>query len=132
MSELKEIRDNVKSIKVLYVEDEKEVREQTLSFFHKIFDNIDTAVNGLEGVELFEKNSYDLVITDLKMPKMDGREMLAKIHEINKDIIAIVMTASDSNMDATQTQCNAYLYKPVSFVDLLEALRPLQSKLLKQ
>jgi len=131
MGELKEIRDNIKSIHVLYVEDEKEVREQTLEFFRKIFENIDVAKNGLEGVELFQKNSYDLVITDLKMPKMDGRKMLEEIHKIDKDVTSIVMTASDSNMDATQTQCDAYLYKPVSFLDLLEALKPLQSKLLK-
>lgn len=132
MSDLKQIRENMKSIKVLYAEDEIEVQKQTLQFFQKIFQNVDTASNGMEGLELFEKNGYDLVITDLKMPKMDGREMLAKIHEINKDTVLMVMTASDSNIDASKTVCDAYLYKPISFVEFVEAFEPLQDRLLKK
>ena len=132
MGDLKQIRDNMKSIKVLYAEDEKEVREQTLEFFRKIFQHVDSAQNGIEGLELFKKNRYDLVITDLKMPKMGGREMLTQIHDIDKDTVFIVMTASDSNIDATQTIADAYLYKPVSFVEFVKAFEPLQDKLLKK
>lgn len=132
MSDLKQLRDNLSSIRVLYAEDEQEVRDQTLLFFNKLFSNVDTAQNGEEGLELFKKNKYNLVITDLKMPKMDGREMLSKIREINEDTVLIVMTASDSNMDATETVCDAYLYKPISFTDFVEALTPLQERILKQ
>jgi CheY-like chemotaxis protein len=131
MSEIKELRDSINSVKVLYAEDEDEVRTQTVVFLKKIFQNVDSAVNGLEALEMFKTNNYDLVITDLKMPKMNGRELLQKIHDIDKDVVLIVMTASDSNIDATTTACNAYLHKPVTLTDLLEALKPLKDKLLK-
>lgn len=132
MSDLKQIRENMKSIRILYAEDEEVVREQTLQFLKKIFQNVDIAENGLEGLELFKKNHYDLVITDLKMPKMNGRDMLNQIHEIDKDVVLIVMTASDSNIDATQTASDAYLYKPISFVEFIDALSHLQERLLKK
>ena len=132
MSDLRQIRENMKSVKVLYAEDEPEVQEQTLQFLKKVFKDVDSASNGLEGLELFEKNGYDLVITDLKMPKMNGRDMLSKIHEIDKDAVLVVMTASDSNIDATQTVCDAYLYKPISFTEFVEVLEPLQERLLKK
>ncbi len=129
MNRLQQLREDFCKINVLYVEDEEGVREETLIFLNRIFENITSAVNGQDGLELFKKNSYDLVISDLKMPKMNGRDMLEKIHEINKETVLIVMTASDSAMDATQTVCDAYLNKPVMFMEFVEKLESFKDRL---
>lgn len=132
MSKLQELQKCYSSLHVLYVEDEEDLREETLTFLKKVFLNIESATNGNEGLEKFKNGTYDLVITDLRMPKMDGREMLKQIHELDSDVTLIVMTASDSDIDATQTVSDAYMYKPVIFKDFLETLESLSSKILKQ
>lgn len=132
MNTIKELHDSFQDTKVLYVEDENELREETLLFLKRIFQNIDSAKDGQEGLELFNQHNYDFVISDLKMPKMDGREMLNKIHELNKETVLMVMTASDSNIDATQTTCDAYMHKPVSFVDFFQELEVLKNKILSK
>ncbi|MEA3373518.1 MAG: response regulator [Campylobacterota bacterium] len=132
MSKLQQLQESMGALKVLYVEDEEGVREQTLIFLKKIFKNIDSASNGEEGLERFKEKAYDLVISDLKMPKMNGREMLRQIHELDKDAVLIVMTASDSNMDASETVSDAYLKKPVMFMDFVEVLESMKERLQKR
>ena len=131
MSKLQELKAQFGSLKILYVEDEEAVREQTLLFLNKIFTNIETAENGEVGLEKFKNGSYDLVISDLKMPKMNGRDMLQKIREIDSSAVLIVMTASDSNIDASMTASDAYLHKPVMFKDFLDVLEKLSPRLAK-
>lgn len=130
MGDFQQLREKLQSVNVLYVEDEKSVREETLRFLQKIFTNVDSAANGIEGLELFNKNKYQLVISDLKMPKMGGREMMSKIRELDKDAVLIVMSAADSKVDITSVVCNAYVYKPVIFVDFLKTLESLSDKIL--
>lgn len=131
MSNLKQMHENMSHLNVLYVEDESEVRGVTIQFLKKIFTNVDSAIDGQDGLEFFQKNKYDIVISDLKMPRMDGREMLSKIRELDKDVLLFVMTASDSKIDVSTTVCDAYLNKPVMISDFIEALEPLQDRLLK-
>ncbi len=132
MSKLQELRKNMLDLQVLYVEDEEGLREETLIFLQRIFSHIDTAPNGEEGLNRFKAKAYDLVITDLKMPKMNGRDMLEQIRAINKEAVLVVMTASDSHVDATETVCDAYMYKPVMFMDFIEVLESLQERFAKR
>ena len=128
MNRLQQLRNDIGHLNVLYVEDEDGVREETLLFLQRIFSNITPAINGEEGLDLFKNNSYNLVITDLKMPKMNGRDMLDKIHSLNKEVVLIVMTASDSKMDVTHTKCDAYLNKPVMFMEFVDTLESLEDR----
>lgn len=130
MGNFQELREKLHSINVLYVEDEKSVREETLRFLQKIFTNVESAVNGEDGLALFNKGNYQLVISDLKMPKMGGREMMSKIREFDKDVVLVVMSAADSKIDITSVICDAYVYKPVIFVDFLKTLESLSDKIL--
>ena len=129
MTNLKEMRESFVHTNVLYVEDEIEVNKMTVKFLEKIFTHVDSAVDGQEGLEFFIKNKYDLVITDLKMPRMGGREMLKKIKELDKDVVLFVMTASDSHVDISTTICDAYLNKPMVISDFIAALSPLEDRL---
>ncbi len=132
MNRLQQLRENFSNIDLLYVEDEHDVREETLIFLRKIFTNITSAVDGEDGLKCFTNNSYDLVISDLKMPKMNGRDMLDKIHKLNKETVLIVMTASDSNIDVSQTVCDAYMNKPVMFMDFIKIIESLQDRLIQE
>jgi len=131
MSKLQELQESFANVNVLFVEDEDELRKITFDFLKRIFTHVDTAENGEEGIALFKEKEYKLVISDLKMPRMDGREMLKQIHELNKDTVLIVTTATDSDIDATLTVCDAYMNKPIQFMEFIEILETLKNKILK-
>lgn len=76
-------------MRILIVEDEKDLRESlkeglTLSNYA-----VDIAADGLEGLELLNVNSYDLLVLDLNLPKLDGLEVLKKLRKTNSTIKVI-------------------------------------------
>jgi len=70
-----------KDLNVLYVEDDVSLREEVSLFLSDIFNQVDLASNGEEGLQKLTQNHYSLVITDIRMPVMDGIEMIEKIKE---------------------------------------------------
>jgi len=83
-----------KYIKILYVEDDKQIRNELFKTLEFDFDEVLTAVNGEEGLKLFKGNQPDLVISDIQMPKMDGISICKEIQKIiNKDTEFILTTA---------------------------------------
>lgn len=85
---------SLKGARVLVAEDSQVNMMITRKFLQRWNVEIDEAVNGLEAVQLFKKNEYDVLLIDLDMPIMDGYEALAEIRKINKDIPAIAFTAA--------------------------------------
>ena len=125
--------DNLSKIRVLYVEDDEMIREElseTLEFDVK---ELIVATNGQEGLEKFKKYNPDLVITDVKMPKMNGLEMAKEIKSISRNTPIIVTTAfSDSEylMEAIEIGINRYVTKPVDIDKLYDAMNELSTILL--
>lgn len=117
-------KELLKSIKVLYVEDENDVREFTGKTISAIVKEIVIASNGKEGLELFKKNQdIDLIVTDINMPKMGGIEMCAEIKKINKSIPIVVTSAhNDPNFlkKAIDVGVNAYVMKPLDLYQLID------------
>ena len=106
-------------IQILFVDDE----ENNCKAFsrairiEKIYE-VKTAVNGLEALEILKKSSIDIVITDMKMPEMDGLLLLREIRERHPDIFVIVVTgyASVENaVNAMKLGAYDYLTKPFDF-----------------
>ena len=94
----------LKTINILYVEDEVEVRELTSSFLRKFVNSITLASNGQEGLDIFKKHFHDenletidLIITDINMPKLNGLEMITEINKIDHLIPSIVTTAHNDS-----------------------------------
>jgi len=122
----------LKSINILYVEDEDEVRELTSSFLKKFVNSVVTASNGLEGLELFQKYhtdsslvNLDVIVTDINMPKMNGLEMLEAISKIDHLIPSIVTTAhNDSEFlkEAINQRVRGYVSKPLNMHGLIDSL----------
>ena len=122
-------------MRVLVVEDEEMIRKgivlatdwQSLGCVV-----VGEAANGEEGIAQAEKCRPSLIITDLKMPKMDGLEMIAKLREAGCDAYIIILTAYDSFTYAqTALRLGAvdFLLKPFHDGDLENAVLALQKKL---
>jgi len=112
---------------VLYVEDD-EVSRRMLSLVITIeFPNVTLIVaeNGQEGLDLFKKHTPDLIITDVRMPIMDGIRMAKNIRELNKETRFIVITADkDVNrvLEAIDIGINHYVLKPIDNIKLKSAI----------
>jgi len=101
---------------ILYVEDEDGVRRGFVKAISRYAKTIYEACDGQEGLELYKKYLPDIVITDIKMPKMSGIEMAKKIKEINPEQALIITSAhSESNylLEAIRLQLSGYVLKPV-------------------
>lgn len=125
----------MKTLTVLYVEDEHMLREQILESLKRKFLNVLVAKDGLEGLELYQEHTPDLIISDIKMPNMDGLSMIEKIREGNFLIPIIVMTAySDlNNLErAIDLDVDRFLKKPTTKKELDSALLKSTLSIIKQ
>ncbi|OHD54211.1 MAG: hypothetical protein A2Y33_12970 [Spirochaetes bacterium GWF1_51_8] len=92
---------------------------------HPSVKQIYTANNGLEGVETYQNNDIDFVITDILMPKMTGIELIKKLMSINPDVQIIVESAfSDIDLvrEAMRSGAYDYILKPFSIEDMMTAI----------
>lgn len=101
--------------KILVIDDEKGICE----LFEKILGaegyTVSTAQNGFDGIKINEKNNPDLIILDLKMPKMGGVETLRRIRKKDADVIVIILTGygnAETIRDAADLNIYAYMAKP--------------------
>ncbi len=120
-----ELKEEAKELVVLYVEDEDDTRLQISEILAIFFKEVIVGVNGLDALEKYKKNSIDLVVTDLTMPKMNGLEMIKNIKSINPYQHIIILTAHNSSenlLEAIDLQLDGFLLKPLKMVKLIELL----------
>lgn len=91
--------EELKKLNILYVEDEVEVSREVINNLNYFVNEIIYCKNGKEGLETFidEEKSLDLIITDVLMPVLDGKEMVDKIREINTTIPILYTTAFNNS-----------------------------------
>jgi diguanylate cyclase (GGDEF)-like protein/PAS domain S-box-containing protein len=102
-------------IELLYVEDDDQLRKTYSRFFARRVQTLQTAENGRIGLEKFKDKKPDLVITDLKMPIMDGIELIESIRKIDEEVTIIVTSAfndSEYLIKAIEKGVSEYLIKP--------------------
>lgn len=116
---------NLKSLNVLYVEDEKDVREEVQDMLLLKVGNLHVAKNGQEGLEFFQNNTFDIIITDIKMPIMDGLEMISHIRKKDQNIPIVVTTAFNETSflkKAIDLHVDKYITKPIDILQLFSVL----------
>lgn len=138
---MEQLKSHCKNLKVLYVEDDEVAQKYTQSILHEFFDTIDVVSDGLCAYDLFVDanvaipsldvqdemplQKYDLVITDIKIPKNDGIALIAKIRKICKETAIIVTSAHndlDSLIETMRLGVARYILKPIELDQLLESL----------
>ena len=114
--------------KILIIEDEESIRN-VLSNIIKDEDKtyeVDLAENGLEGLEKIKVNTYDLVLCDIKMPKMDGIELLEKAIGTQPDLTIVMISGHgdiDTAVDSIKKGAFDYISKPPDLNRLLSTIR---------
>lgn len=105
---------------ILLIEDDIQIVEMLQSYLQKEGYNVSAAYNGLEGIERFNGEVFDIVLIDIMMPKMDGIEVIKVIRE-SSSVPIIVMSAKDSDVDKAiglGFGADDYIAKPFSLVEV--------------
>lgn len=122
---LKEVRNSLHNETLLYVEDNVSLNTRGSALFQKIFDTVVSASDGKEGLELYAQHRPRIVITDIKMPKMDGMTMAKEILKIAPETKIIFTTAYNENEllhEALKLGAMDYLVKPITIHNVLDVL----------
>lgn len=109
--------------KVLIVDDDDLIRKILAKYLADKEYNVDTANNGQQAMAMLNENDYELVLTDLRMPQMGGRELLQLMSEQFPDIPKIVLTGYGTNDDiilALKTGAYDFLTKPIIDFTILD------------
>jgi YesN/AraC family two-component response regulator len=122
MSLIKDLRAKTEELSVLYVEDEEEIRKEVTLFLNKFFKKVLVASNGKDGLELFKEEPVDLVITDIKMPVMDGIGMLSEIKSLKPDMKTLLFTATEFIDKESLKIADGIISKPPSNADIIEEI----------
>jgi two-component system response regulator PilR (NtrC family) len=116
----------MKKQNILIVDDELSMREFLTLMLTKEGYSVDTAENGAEGIKKIEKNSYQLVITDVKMPKKSGIDVLKAVKQNSPETIVIMITAYssvDSAIEAMKIGAYDYIPKPFKIEEIKIVIR---------
>jgi DNA-binding NtrC family response regulator len=112
--------------KILVIDDERSIRNTLKEVLEYENHEIDTAVDGTEGIEMFAKGKYELVLCDIKMPNMDGIEVLEKLIDMPGNA-PIVMISGHGNIDtaveAIKKGAFDFIEKPLDLNRLLITIR---------
>lgn len=127
------------STRVLLAEDESVAREILEFYLNTIFDEVIIAKDGIEGLEAYKKalkenRKIDLVLTDIKMPNMDGIEMLENIYNLNKEQKFIIVSAyKDEQMllKSIDLKVLGYFIKPLNIDNVMEMLTKAKDEVLE-
>lgn len=118
--------------KILVVDDDQSIRDTLSNYLKRQEYDVHSAENGVEALEKINKNNPDLIITDVRMPEMDGLELLSKVKEIDSHIQVIMISAFDdmqSTVKAMQSGAYDYIEKPLEIDKLkLRIKRALENK----
>lgn len=108
--------------RILLAEDDEIMRISVYDSLKKVGWQVDEAQDGLEAAKLFEQNQYNLVISDIRMPGMDGLTLLEKIRQQSPDTEVFIMTAYgsvDDAIDCLRRGAADYVLKPFDMDDLI-------------
>lgn len=120
-----------KELSVIYAEDHKELRENTADILRNFFKEVHCANDGEEAFSMYKeyytKNSsyYDIVLSDIQMPKLNGVELTEKIYEINSSQTIIILSAYDESnylLPLINLGIEQFIKKPIDYQELLKIL----------
>ncbi len=126
--------------RVLLVEDEVDAREILSFYLNTIFEDVVVAEDGLDGLKIFKDNLekgnfFDLVLTDIKMPRLNGMDMIEKMLELvehQKFIIVSAYRDEEKLMKSINFRVLGYFLKPINVDNMMEILIKAKEEVLKE
>lgn len=109
-------------IEILFVEDDNVLNSIVSDALGMIGFKLESAKNGVEGLNLFKSKKFDLVLSDVNMPEMDGLQMSREIRNLNKKIPIILLSAHNEAtylLDSIAIGINGYLVKPAQIKEIV-------------
>jgi DNA-binding response OmpR family regulator len=116
---------------ILIIDDEANLRQTMLRILKQAGYEVTAAANGLEGLNLLAQHEFDLVYLDIRMPDMNGLDVLTKIHETYPDLAVILFTAQPdihSAIQALRHGASDYLLKPLKPSQVIERTHAILAK----
>ena len=114
-----------KSVRLLLVDDDPNMQRMVALFLNKKNFDLEIAGNGRKALEMLDSNKYDLIISDMQIPLMDGAELLQKIRgkKIKTPVILIsAYTSLDMPNEANTSDFAAVLFKPFDSSNLINTI----------
>jgi len=115
----------MKNFSILIVDDEKNVVNLLDKMFKKQGYYTYCAYNGKEALDIIDRNQIDIIISDIRMPEIDGLSLLKKVKEIDPSIEFILITAFatlETAIEALRTGARDYITKPFNLEDITNAI----------
>lgn len=112
----------MKNKNILVIEDDSNIQELIVEFLSAEGYSVESANDGIEGIQAFKKGEFDLVILDVMMPNLDGHAVCKMIRQ-SSDVLIIFLTALNQESDQVkgfELMCDDYITKPFSFTLLMK------------
>ncbi len=125
----------MEEIKILLIEDEKKIADTLSKGLKEQNYHVETAYDGKIGLRLFESGNFNLVITDINLPGINGYELCKTIRSRNQHVPIIMLTAlseTDDKIEGFDAGTDDYLVKPFEFKELLMRIRALLKRTMNQ
>jgi PleD family two-component response regulator len=113
---MKNLKKLTEKLNILYVEDEEASRRQLSEIFNLLFNTVDTAFDGEDAFEKYQIKPYDIIITDINMPRMNGLELIEKIKAQNPSQNIIIISAHNNSeylLQAIEIGVDSFIIKPL-------------------
>lgn len=129
-----------KNFTILYVEDDKNFREETCDILYTLFGNVDVALDGEQALisyqSYYKENSkyYDMVISDISMPNMNGVELAKEIYKLNRKQLIIIISAHGEShylLDLVNIGIEQFLSKPLDINNILNIFYTASQKIVE-
>ncbi|MDR3263077.1 MAG: response regulator transcription factor [Clostridiales bacterium] len=117
--------------KILVTEDDKNIRKLIANYLKNENYSVTEASDGAEGLEKFNSEFFDMVITDIMMPKLSGTAMCAQIRKSNKDVPILLLTAKgslDDKKEGFQSGADDYMVKPIDMDEMMLRVQALMRR----
>jgi len=126
--------------RVLLVEDEADAREILGFYLNTIFEDVVIAIDGQEALDIFNKElkngkKFDLILTDIKMPRLDGMDMIEKMLSLVKNQKFIIVSAykdEDKLLKSINFRVLGYFIKPINVDNMMEILKKAKLEVIKE
>ncbi len=117
-------------VRVLVIDDDADIRRLLCDILTSAGHLVADASNGAEGIEIFKKEAFDLVLTDLEMPEMSGWEVARSIKNHNPDVTIALITGWGETIDSTQLResgISTIVNKPFRMDQIINLARAVQA-----